>query len=116
MEEIFRKTACKKNFQGLGFPVYLSENFSSGDNLKSLWLRAVNMENNTISRNAKESLSEFSEAFGKESKEGFCSRCLYFADSFSSEYEKEKAKWEKNREITVYTGILAGAALFFIFM
>ena len=116
IEEVFRKTACMNELQGLDFPVFLNENFSSGENLKSLWLQAVSYENKSLSRKARDSLSAFSEEFGKESREGFCSRCLYYGELFEDEARKEKAKWEKNREITVYTGILAAAAVFFIFM
>ena len=87
MEEIFRKTACKQKLSGLHFPLYISENYSSGDNLKSLWLTAVSKEEgNGISRKAKEILSEFSEVFGKESQESFCNRCLYFGDYFCNKF------------------------------
>ena len=117
VSEIFIILKKRKQFSELSFLEYIAESFFDGENLKSIWLEAVDNFCKSFCDNAcKEALLSFSDGFGKENRENFCERCRSFSDFFAEKAEELSLHWEKSREMTVYSGILCAVAVFFIFV
>ena len=115
--EVFILLRKSRQFGRLSFLEYICESFSPGANLKELWSEAIELFGNEASdKRSIEALISFGDSFGKENKESFCRRCSEFYCFFSEAAEKEALQREKNREIIVYSAILASVAVFFIFI
>lgn len=91
--------------------------YESGENLREIWEREIEKFCPFYVRTEiKKLLSSFSEVFGRCTKESFVKRCgdfLCFAEKLLLSEEK---RYEKNCTVTVYSGVLAAAAIFFIFI
>ena len=91
--------------------------YKNGDNFKEVWKRSVKNNSSYLADSEVNLLLEaFSEAFGKGTREDFCKSCSDYSVVFRQLFEREEKKREKSRELTVYSGVLAAAAVFFIFI
>ena len=117
LEEIFSRLSADESLSALPFIREIFHGFSSGADMKKQWECCV--EAFCVSYADKKTgnqLISFSAAFGKLSYEEFGLLCEKYYSDFALMAEREQKNWEKNREITVYSGVLVAAAVFFIFM
>ena len=113
IREILEKLSLK--YKGLSFTGNVLSFYESGENLREIWEREIgNFCPFYINAEIKNLLTSFSEVLGRCTREGFVKRC----EDFSSFAEKlliaEEKRYEKNRTVTMYSGVLAAAAIFFI--
>ncbi len=115
--DCFEKLSSAGAFSELTFINDILSLYSSGENLKEIWYRSADgFCPFYLEQNAKQQLHSFGDVLGKVSKESFLERCEAFSSAFKKMAEKEELRWEKNRDITVYSGLLVAAAVFFIFI
>lgn len=104
-------------YKGLTFVGSVIANYDCGENLKEIWEQETgNFCPLYISAEMKKLLSSFADVFGRCSREGFVKRCRDFSDIAEGLLASEEKRYEKNRTVTVYSGVLAAAAIFFIFI
>ena len=89
--------------------------YEGGENLREIWEREIeSFCPFYISSEIKGLLSSFSEVMGRSTREGFIKRCEDFSSSAQRLLIAEEKHYEKNRTVTMYSGVLAAAAIFFI--
>ena len=88
-----------------------------GENLRRIWNEAVNASEEFLpDRESLTLLLQLSSAFGRPTRDEFLGLCSRLQNAFSEKAQAERLKWEKSREAMVCSGVLAAAAIFFIFM
>jgi len=107
----------KQKYKDLTFIKTVLSEYRNGENLKDVW------ENSLkgwcplyVNSEIRGYMLSFSEVFGKSTRESFSNRCRDYSSYIRRIYLSEESKWEKNRDLTVYSGVLAAVALFFIFV
>ena len=115
--EIFSRLSEARKYRYLTFIDTVASRYESGQNLKEVWKCAVQSFCPLYMNSAiKDLLLSFSDVFGRCTREDFIKRCgelSVLAEGLLSASEK---RYEKNRSMTVYSGVLAAAAIFFIFI
>lgn len=110
------KMLCEKpKYKELTFIKNVISQYKSGENLKNIWENALKSWCPFyINPEVRGYLLSFSEAFGKSTREGFSGRCRDYSSYIRKISLAEESKWEKNRDLTVYSGVLIATAIFFI--
>ena len=107
----------REEFGRLSFLSHAARELSEGDNIREIWTSAVTCADSGIyDKEAVQLLVQFGNSFGRLSKEDFLESCRHYNEIFSERAAMQRKSWEKSREGIVCSGILAGAAVFFIFM
>lgn len=115
--EIFERLSGERKYRRLTFIDTVASRYESGQNLREIWDCTVQSFCPLYMNSAiKGLLLSFSDVFGRCTREDFIKRCgelSVLAEGLLSASEK---RYEKNRSMTVYSGVLAAAAIFFIFI
>lgn len=113
--EIFTCLSKKRKYRRLTFIDAVLSRYDSGENLKEIWDCEVQAFCPFyINSDMQSLLLSFSDVFGRCTKESFIKRCEDFSSLARKLLSEEEKRYEKNRSITVYSGVLAAAAIFFI--
>lgn len=112
---IFENLSAMKKYRELIFIDKITENCGLGENLKENWLSQVKTFCPFyINSGIKSLLVSFSGAFGKCTRESFIAKCSDFSSRAEKLLAEEEKRYEKNRNLTVFSGVLVSAAVFFI--
>ncbi len=115
--EIFSSLSEARKYRYLTFIDTVASRYESGQNLKEVWKSAVqSFCPFFINSEIKTLLFSFSDVFGRCTREGFLKRCGEISSLAGRLLSEEEKRYEKNRSMTVYSGVLAAAAIFFIFI
>ncbi len=113
--EIFTLLAKKRKYRRLTFIDAVLSRYDSGENLKEIWdCQVRDFCPFYINSDIQSLLLSFSDVFGRCSKESFIKRCGDFSSLARKLLSEEEKRYEKNRSMTVFSGVLAAAAIFFI--
>lgn len=114
---IFESLVSRRKYKRLTFIEKVLSRYDCGENLKEIWYaEAEAFCPFYINAEAKRLLLSFSEVFGRGTRESFINRCGDYSLLARKILSEEERRYEKNRGITVYSGVLAAAAVFFIFI
>ncbi len=115
--ELLRELSSDRRLACLEFLEPAVAEMDEGENLKMLWCRGVSACAEALpDRESLSLLLQFSSALGRPSREEFLECCDSLHTAFNEKAHMERQKWEKSREAVVCSGVLAAAAIFFIFM
>lgn len=116
ISECIKRLGNLPKFAGLEFPSFFDERFVFGCDVKEIWNESVNEDKSLIylDSSAKALLLSFCECFGKYPLNVFSDKCIFYGEQFTGLYQKEEARWEKNRSLVLSSGVLAAAAVFFV--
>ncbi len=112
---IFKSLAENRKYTRLTFIERVISRYDSGENLKEIWEDEVQTFCPFYINSAvKPLLLSFSEVFGRCTRDSFIKRCEEYSFLAGKILSEEEKRYEKNRSITVYSGVLTAAAIFFI--
>ncbi len=112
---IFKSLAENRKYTRLTFIERVISRYDSGENLKEIWEDEVQTFCPFyINSGIKPLLLSFSEVFGRCTRDSFIKRCEEYSFLAGKILSEEEKRYEKNRSITVYSGVLTAAAIFFI--
>lgn len=109
----FEKIGAMQRFSDFNFLKILSD---SQTNVSERWSKAVLCSEDTafLDNGQTEVLAGFYEGLGRSSLDSFLMRCRDYAKIFSDFAENEKEQAARTEKLLIYSGFLAGAALFVI--
>lgn len=114
--EIFTYLSEKEKYRRLTFIKTVLSRYDSGENLKEIWECEVQAFCPFyIKPDLRSLLLSFSDVFGRCPRESFIKKCEAFSSLARKLLSEEEKRYDKNRSMTVYSGVLAAAAVFFIF-
>ena len=114
---IFKSLAENRKYTRLTFIEGVLSRYDSGENLKEIWEDEIRQFCPFyVNYGIKQLLLSFSEVFGRCTRDSFIKRCEEYSSFAEKILSEEEKRYEKNRSITVYSGALTAAAVFFIFI